>query len=599
MLVGRVRQYGVHAGGFVIAADSLMGGRGAIVRRGKDMALPWDMKIAEELGFIKLDFLGLDALTAIKSIGSAINVDWPKVPLDDPEVMKDFADGLTAGVPQFQTPGLRNFVRKLKPEKFHDLVWATAAFRPGALGQLDPDKLAETYRRDPNDILVYQEDVMRICVELAGFSWTDATKVQKTMAKSQGVEAMGEWTDKFVEGCVKTINADPEAAAEYWLRLLSFGRYAFNKAHATAYAWNSYRIAWAKRKYPLETFLELLRVEENRQPLIDESRFFGVKILPPDPNLSGLDWEIEDGAIRMPLTMVDGLDLSLAKVIIEKRKEGGPFRDEEDFIERMVRKSSGKKKMRYKYPDHLPKLLFSRRMPEEFFEREVKNPKEILSKNDILSLLKKEASCVKCPFSRPDICKFGVVPIEFGTSNVMVVGDSPGSEESRKHRPFVGPSGRMLDDVLFKYGVNVKRLTFTNVSHCQPPHIDPGKNEPMTRAEAESYADSCPWLDEEMEILRPPLILAVGKRAWSRLVDPRGSIVKANGKVAAVRGVKIVGCIHPAFVMRDRNRMSDFEAAIKKFADLYKVLYPEDTPERRLPTDPDIAVRARAILGRS
>lgn len=600
MLVGRVRQYGAHAGGFVISQDSLMGGRSAIVHRGKDTALPWDMKVAEELGFIKLDFLGLDTLSAIKSINSSINVDWDKVPLDDVDTIRDFQEGLTAGVPQFLTTGLRNFIRKLKPKKFEDLVWATSAFRPGALGQLTPDELATAYNRDPGEILVYQEDVMKICVECAGFSWTEATKVQKTMAKSQGIEAMGEWTDKFVEGCVKTIDADPGAAAEYWLRLLNFGRYAFNKSHAAAYSWNSYRIAWAKRKYPLETFIALLKNEENRQPIIDEAPKFGVTILPPDPNRSTLEWQIVDGKILMPLTVADGMDLSLAKIILEKREDGGPFKDAGDFVNRMVRKAAkkGGNPIPYKYPESLPDFLFSGRMPGQNFTREIINPKGVWTKSDLDEIVKKEASCMKCPFSNPDICKGGVVPIEFGQTNIMVVGEAPGREETKKHRPFVGPSGRMLDEKFVKYGVNSKRLTWTNVSHCLPPFIAPGQTEPMTRSVADAYAAACPWLDEEIAMLKPPLILAVGKKAWAKLVSPRESITKVNATVREVNGVKIVGCLHPAFVMRDMNRMPDFEAAIEKFAELYKILYPDDIPEHRLPKDMDMSVRARAILGR-
>ncbi|MFQ5530900.1 MAG: hypothetical protein ACE5FP_11215, partial [Gemmatimonadota bacterium] len=240
-LVGRIRQFGAHAGGFVISADSLMGGRSAVVSRGKDKALAWDKKVTEELGFIKLDFLGLDSLSAIKMIGETVNVDWNTVTLDDKAVYEDFSKGLTAGVPQFLSSGLRSFIRGIKPTQFNDLVWATSAFRPGALGQMTPDEMIFAYRRDPGELLVYQEDVMRICVELAGFSWTEADAVRKEMAKSKGIEAMAAWTDRFVEGAVKISGSDPDAARAYWEKLLNFGRYAFNRSHAAAYSWNSYR----------------------------------------------------------------------------------------------------------------------------------------------------------------------------------------------------------------------------------------------------------------------------------------------------------------------------------------------------------------------
>jgi DNA polymerase III subunit alpha len=595
MLVGRVRQFGAHAGGFVLSPDPLTSGRAAIVHRGKDTALPWDMKTAEELGFIKLDFLGLDALSAIKTINETVTVNWKEVPLDDAVVIKDFADGHTAGVPQFLSPGLKSFIRQVKPTKFGDLVWATSAFRPGALGQRTPEELARAYQKDPNEILVFQEDVMGLCVECAGFTWTEATSVQKTMAKSQGIEAMGEWTDKFVNGCVKTIDADPELAKEFWEKLLNFGRYAFNRAHATAYSWNSYRIAWAKRHHPATTFLALLRIaaDEKRQSIVDEAPKFGVEIIPPDPNRSDLDWRIEGNAIIMPLTMADGMDLRLAKLVMKKRVEllSGkplPYRDEDDMHKRLAG---------YKYPEYMVTSLFSGLMPGQNFAREAFNPRGIYTKTDLDEFTKKEGFCTLCPFSKKDICKYGVVPIEFGATNVMVVGEAPGWEESKKHRPFVGASGRMLDSVFMRFGVNSKKLTWTNVSHCQPPFLKGTVGEAMTRSEAERHAAECPWLDDEIKMLRPPLILAVGKKAWSRLVDKRESITKANATVRDVNGTKVVGCLHPAFVMRDESRKADFETAIQKFAELYKILYPNETPERRLPEEISMAVKARSILG--
>jgi uracil-DNA glycosylase family 4 len=863
MLVGRVRQFGAHAGGFVISADPLTTGRAAIVHRGKDTALPWDMKTAEELGFIKLDFLGLDALSAIKKINETINVNWKDVPLDDEAVYKDFSEGLTAGVPQFLSSGLRSFIRQIKPTKFDDLVWSTSAFRPGALGQRTPDELARAYRKDPDEILVFQEDVMKLCVECAGFTWTEADDVRKTMAKSKGVEDMAKWTDSFVNGCVKTIAADPQTAREFWEKLLNFGRYAFNRcvsgdtvverggaggnnakatitvcelykaqslktpwgrkirrggvrllamdddgrirprrlkavhrngiksvveivvengrsikvtldhrlltsdgyveagkiapgtelvvsgeyektpyrptgnpkhrghgvsygprcgvpdgesnpgwidgrsamfeqaktavleraddrcelcgghregrfefahgksledcngrydlyhssanirlacnpchkrfdyekgerrprwskgrptltsrvvsvkpaademtydvemqdephnfvangivshnSHAVAYAWNSYRIAWAKRHHPAETFLAMLKSEEdNRQPIIDEAHKFGITISAPDPNRSNLDWKADGNTILMPLQMADGVDLRIAKLILTKRGTK-PFVDEEDVKKRLVG---------YKYPDHMIKSLFSGRMPGQNFVYDTFNPRGIFTKKDLDEFVKTEACCNKCPFAQKEICQHGVVPIEFGTSNIMVVGEAPGWDESKKHRPFVGPSGHMLEGAFLKHGVNPKRLSWTNVSHCKPPFIAQGADQPMTRAKADEYAAACPWLDDEIKFLKPPLILAVGKKAWGRLVSTRDSITKVNATVRDVNGTKIVGCLHPAFVMRDDNRRPDFEAAIEKFAELCKILYPDDTPERRLPEEVSMAVKARAILGK-
>ena len=121
---------------------------------------------------------------------------------------------------------------------------------------------------------------------------------------------------------------------------------------------------------------------------------------------------------------------------------------------------------------------------------------------------------------------------------------------------------------------------------------------PRAEGLADEHAAACPWIDDEIKFLKPPLILAVGKKAWARLVNPRDSITKVNATVSVVDGTKIVACLHPAFVMRDDTRRPDFEAAIEKFAGLCKILYPDDSPERRLPEEISMSVRARAILGK-
>lgn len=588
MLVGRVRHFGAHAGGFVISADPLYGGRSAVVSRGKDKALAWDMEVAEELGFIKLDFLGLDTLSAIKAVGKETNIDWVKVPLDDEPVYRDFSDGLTAGVPQFLSAGMRSFIRNLKPTKFEDLVWANAAFRPGGLGQMSPEELAQKYKTDPSSIIVYQEDVMDICVRIAGFTWTEADSVRKIIAKSKGIEELEKWHEKFINGCSSNGGWLIPDAEDLWSALVGFARYAFCKAHATSYSWNSYRIAYAKRHHPTSAFLALLRSEENRQPIIDEAVKFGVKILPPDPNRSGLDWAIEDDSIRMPLQMADGMDLRLAKTVIAKRAKT-PYKDAADLVSRLY----NYKGEAYKYPESMPSNLFSGKMPGYNFVLPAFSPRGMFLKKELDAFIVKERGCT--------LCRLGgyskKVPIDFGGSNVMVVGEAPGRDEVRRGRPFVGASGQLVDGALAKYGVSGKRLSWSNTCHCMPPKSKNGLPAAMTSDEIEPLLIGCPLLEEELAMLKPPLILAVGKRAWTRL-GGEGTITKANGNVIEVAGTKIVACLHPAFVLRDISRRPDFDAAIEKFCDLYRSLFPDEQPsdERRVPDEIPMWVRARQLL---
>lgn len=584
MLVGRVRQYGAHAGGFVISADPLIGGRSAIVSRGKDKALVWDMEVAGELKFIKMDFLGIDSLSAIKSVGQAINVVWKDVPLQDDAVMKDFQSGYTAGVPQFLSSGLRSFIRNIRPTKFEDLVWATSAFRPGGLGQMTPEEMARRYRKDPNDILVYQEDVMALCVDIAGFTWMEADGVRGDISKSKGIEAMQKWENKFVEGAIKHSGADPELAKAFWHKLENFGRYAFNKSHATSYSWNSYRIAWAKRHYPLQTFCALLNSEENNEPIKDEAPKFGIKILAPDANKSGLKWTIEGDAIRMPLTQVEGVDLRIAKLIMRFRGYE-PYKDADDLATRLKK---------YKFQKTMPANLFSGKMPGYNFTYEVHSPHGLYLKKDLEAFRENEKGCTKCELRGH--CK-KVVPIEFGKTNVMIMGEAPGKDEDRAGRPFVGRSGKLVDQTLHGLGVSGLDLTWSNAAHCAPPFVPKGVEGPLKTTRIEELSMACPWVEEELKYLRPPLILALGKRAWERL-GGQGKIMKVNGTVQEINGTKVVACLHPAFILRDPNRFPDFKAAFEKFVSLYRSIVPatDEPVERRIPDEPVIKDRFQTFL---
>lgn len=550
MLRGRTRQFGAHAGGFVISTIPLTEGRSAVVTRGKDKALIWDMEIAEALGFVKMDFLGLDALEAVQKIETSLNVNWNDVPLDDPKVYHDLSNGLTAGVPQFLTSGLRMFLQSLKPDKFEDLVWAVAAFRPGALGQFNPRELAEQYRTNPDSLIVYQEDVMAICVYMAGFSWSEADKVRKVMAKKEGKLEWSKLTDKFADGCAKVGSIDREQAVALWGSLAECTRYVFNQAHAASYSQISYRVAWAKRNHPLETFAALLNADSDAsESLKDEAPSFGVRILPPDPNYSDFEnWQIVDAAILAPLAHVAGGDLRIAKAVARMRTEemGGRFKDEEDFVARMAK---------LKMPAQVAPALFGRGMAGY-------NPLLRPVKAHWANYIETKKGCTNCELRTH--CR-RVVPPLIGKTNIMIVGESPGWEEDAQGQPFVGDSGVMLFGILKGHGIDREDVSITNVSGCRPQY------KMIPRARAEKLILECPWVPQEVEAMKPPLILAVGRKAWEKL-GGEGGITKANGTVLEKEGYRIVASVHPAFVMRDPNMAPELERAVAKFARMAREL---------------------------
>jgi len=570
MLFNRVRQFGTHAGGFVIADKPLTdGGLAAVVCRrdiGGGRSICWDMKIAEKLGFVKFDFLGVDSLSAIKEIGKQIEIDWMKVPLDDTKVIRDICEGRTAGVPQFLTPGLRTFTEMLQPTCFEELVWANAAFRPGGLGQMSPAELAATYREAPNEIMVYQEEIMESCVQLAGFTWTEADGVRKVVAKKEGRAEWAKLADKFADGCVRRGTLEREEALKFWQKLEEFTRYAFNKSHAAAYSWHGYRVAWAKRHYPKETFCALLNAKEvNAEALMDEAPLYGVKILPAHANTSEAErWAIETEGIRPPLTAIDAIDLRVAKSVLIRRRDG-PFKDSSDFVRRM-----GK----IKYLPAIIPLLFDGVMVDAGFTLPLDTKPAAKIPKDFIQEIR---GCDKCALRAS--CR-APVPPEIGKTNVLIVGEAPGYEENKRGRPFVGRSGELIFGLLYENGVEREDVTITNATHCFPCSRDENgrvhglKDGDPSKAEGELV---CDWVHKEIERLKPPLILAVGRKAWQKL-GQKTPITKSNGKVITLpNGSKVVASIHPAHVLRDPHVRPELERALRKFAKLYHVLVGKKT----------------------
>ncbi len=550
-LVGRIRQYGAHAGGFVISSEPLSEGRGAIVSRGKDKALCWDMSTAEELGFVKLDFLGLAALSATKMVQEVTGVDWNAVPLEDDSIMADIREGRTAALPQFLTAGMRTFVEMLQPRSFSELVWANAAFRPGGLAQKSsPRELAELYRRAPESIITYQEDVMELCVTLAGFTWQEADAVRKVIAKSKGIEELTKHQAKFAEGCVKTSGWSFDEGTQLFETISGFARYAFNKAHATSYTWNAWRLAWAKRNHPLITFAALLNADpDNQEMLVDEAPHFGVKILPPHVDHSELVWMVEAEGVRQPLTSIPRTDLRIAKSILRRRAQHGAFETKEGFTAKMTG---------IKYPSELAVDGFLESQPEERFTTPVLLPKKLLPKNMIADI----KGCTACSLRAN--CR-APVPPELNRTNVLIVGEAPGKREDARGKPFIGKSGQLIMNLLEEQGIQREDISWTNATKCMPPLGE--------------YDDkSCAWIHDEIRHLRPPLILAVGRRAFHKL-GGKGSIMKANGMVMDTAASKVVASVHPAAVLRDYNLMPELDRAIRKFARLYRILVPQRKEE--------------------
>lgn len=356
-LEGLYRQSGMHAAGVVIGDRPL----DQLVPLYKDPkadmpVTQYDMKFVEETGLIKFDFLGLKTLTVIKKAvdwvkkSHGIDLDIDSIPLDDKETYQMLARGDTSAVFQFESPGMKDVHKQIKPDRFEDLIAIVSLYRPGPMDNiptyikrkhgeeeityLHPDLapiLGETY-----GIMVYQEQVMKIAQVLGGYTLGGADKLRKVMGKKMRDE-IPKQRAMFTEGALK--KGIPEATATaIFDQMEKFASYGFNKSHAAAYSLVSYQTAYLKAHYPVEFLCAIMTLDmTNVDKLMsykEEAKKIGFKVLPPDINHSEADFAVENGNIRYALGAIKGVGAANMQAIVEERKKNGSYKDLSDFIHR-------------------------------------------------------------------------------------------------------------------------------------------------------------------------------------------------------------------------------------------------------------------------
>ena len=358
---GMPRHASTHAAGVVIT-DGPVSDYVPLQADGGQIVTQYTMTVLEKLGLLKIDFLGLRNLTIIDDTVKMINRSDPdfdirKIPQDDPEVYASFARGETVGVFQFESEGMTNVVMRLVPESLEDLTAALSLYRPGPMDSI-PNYIRN--RHNPNLIkyrtpllkpildvtygcIVYQEQVMQIFRELAGYSYGRADVVRRAMAKKKHKELEAErrafiYGDETTKGCLKN-GVSEQDASELFDEMLSFASYAFNKSHAAAYATVAYQTAYLKHYYFREYMAALLTsVLGSESKIIEYTEACeqnGVKILGPDVNLSDEGFTVCDGGIRYGLLAIKNLGSGVIENLKEERRNNGPFRSLYDFISRL------------------------------------------------------------------------------------------------------------------------------------------------------------------------------------------------------------------------------------------------------------------------
>lgn len=365
-LRGRIRSVGIHASGIVVSKEPIENHAPIETREDKDNKVSGriaivglDMKAVADVGLIKIDDLGLKTLSvmdqAIKQIKERHGVEIVEadIPLDDIVVYKDLSEGKTVGVFQAEATPYTKLLKSMQPNTFDDLILSNALVRPGAANTVGPMVIARMHGEEPvtylHDILkpitltsygliVFQEDIMLTCTELAGMSMADASAVRSIIGKKKDVKEFEAYKDRFIDGAVK--NVSKKVADKLWHDFEAFAEYGFNRSHSTGYSLMTYWTAWLKHYYPTEYMYALLSKEDKvdkTTTYLLECKRLGIRIVLPHVNTSGESFTLDDDAILFGIGNIKNWADVTASRIVSKR----PFKNYEHLVQTFAVKNSG------------------------------------------------------------------------------------------------------------------------------------------------------------------------------------------------------------------------------------------------------------------
>ena len=361
-LEGSVRNTGVHACGVIIGRDDITDWVPVSTATDSDgeriIVTQYEGGVIESTGLIKMDFLGLKNLSIIKEalanikLNHGVDIDIENIPIDDPKTYELYCKGQTSGTFQFESAGMQKYLIELHPTCFEDLIAMNALYRPGPMDYIpqfinrkqgrEPIQYdipcMEKYLKETYGITVYQEQVMLLSRQLAGFTRGQSDTLRKAMGKKQ-IDKMNELETLFYEGGEKN-GDDKKVLNKIWEDWKKFASYAFNKSHATCYSWVAYQTAYLKANYPSEYMAAVLSSNLNDvdklSKYMDECRSMGIEVLGPNINESYKSFSAtKDGRIRFGLAGIKGVGASCVDSIVEERDKNGTYKDIFDFVQRI------------------------------------------------------------------------------------------------------------------------------------------------------------------------------------------------------------------------------------------------------------------------
>lgn len=584
-LDGQIRTKGIHAGGVVVSSDGFAN-RGVLESRKGGVAINWAMNECEQFGLLKIDILGLNTLTVLGDTrqlvkeNKGVDLDFQTIQPNDPDVLRQFGEGHTLGVFQFESQGITALVKKLHPiMSFETLVHVNALYRPGPLDSGMVDTYVARYNKtepvtykhplekevsaETLGLPIFQEQIMALFVYLAGFTWPEADSMRKIIAKSKGVDLLEEKRKDWLAGTAK--NKIPvEIANRIYDDICKFGRYGFNKAHSACYSLIAYLTAWAKHHYPLEFMTALLRsvVDEPEQTAkyIREAKRLGIDVAGPDILRSDVTFTMQTGPIVVGFSSIKGiggaaaqelarcslktldfqgfLDATPRRVVNKRVVEALAFSGAldsiapnskwiVDFYPELIGPSS--KGAKLPDPNTYPQFTEVEKAayramwtPGIFDEDDVDLKAELDVHVDILEGLQRDiATCSACPLRDS---ADSPVPFKFSrNSQVLMVADFPRAAEDMKKEPLVGKVWTTITEMAKDYlGVTPGVFLKAQVYSCQPP----GNKVPKEVSQAGLCGKK--HLTRLIQAAAPKVIFAMGAIPYEFFTGKTSGILKAN-----------------------------------------------------------------------
>jgi DNA polymerase-3 subunit alpha len=634
-LQGVMRSAGTHAAGIIVSGAPLTE-RGVVIHRDSNSVpqLAWDKRVVEDQGLVKIDVLGLSTLDVLAIARSLIaksgaSVDYIDIPLDDPKVLAAFGAGETIGIFQFESLGMRNLLKALakkEPLTFDEISAATALYRPGPMesGLMD-DYIAarqgvrtvihehpnmDACTKNTKGVLVYQEQIMQMARDVAGFSMENADHLRKAMGKKDAA-SMAKQRDAFVDGCIAHSEMRPDIAQALFDKIEKFAAYAFNLSHSVEYSIISYWAMWLKVYYPQEFYAASMSIagDDKLPELLLDAGSRGIEVVPPDINVSArvfvpaYDAARDQRTIVTPFNKVLGLSDKTAEYIIQAREEsGGKFRSFLDFFNAVNRTKvnknhqsaldrvgafaelefdEGVRSQHKKFP-HINLDQLPSRHPDRAKDQIALMPglisgmikadrrldvsayaKDLLTSTVYIPIIGGDATgaCSKCSLAESK----HVMPRLGSKAKVMVITDAPSWGEEDKGKMVEGSGSEYVRKALTAAGMSISDCYFTTLVKARKPK--------GAKALTNEQINGCSgYLDAEIALLRPAIIVALGGATIRHLVKGiKGGYAELIGRIVfdKARDASVVMGLNPAMIYVKPDHQEDLNMIFARVAEMF------------------------------